>query len=93
MENLEPVRITLAEKLDAAAAAPLARDLLAVRGQAITLDASKVKKIGGRCLQVLISAHLTWRADMIPDRIDSPSATFREALRDFAASHILNVAP
>jgi chemotaxis protein CheX len=55
--------ITLPAVLDLRAAEPLKTQLLAVRGQEATLDASAVERLGGLCLQVLLSALATWRAD------------------------------
>ena len=55
--------ITLPAVLDLRAAAPLKAQLLAVRGQETALDASAVERLGGLCLQVLLSALQTWRAD------------------------------
>ena len=49
--------------LDLRAADPLKAQLLAVRGQETALDASAVERLGGLCLQVLLSALATWRAD------------------------------
>ncbi|WP_378944778.1 STAS domain-containing protein [Mesorhizobium sp. ANAO-SY3R2] len=49
--------------LDFRAATPLAEALLALRGTALTIDASRVERIGGQCLQVLLSAQKTWSAD------------------------------
>jgi len=59
MSNL----IALSAVLDLRAAEPLKAQLLAVRGQEATLDASAVERLGGLCLQVLLSALATWRAD------------------------------
>lgn len=58
-----PAAITLPAVLDLRAADPLKADLLAVRGQDAALDASGVERLGGLCLQVLLSAVRTWRAD------------------------------
>ena len=55
--------ITLAAVLDLRAADPPKAQLLAVRGQETALDASAVERLGGLCLQVLLSAIQTWRAD------------------------------
>lgn len=49
--------------LDFKAATPLAESLLALRGTALTIDASRVERIGGQCLQVLLSAQQSWSAD------------------------------
>ena len=55
--------IALPAVLDLRAAEPLKAQLLAVRGQETALDASAVERLGGLCLQVLLSAIQTWRAD------------------------------
>ena len=55
--------VVLAPVLDLRAAEPLQVELLAARGQALTLDGSAVERLGGLCLQVLLSAIRTWRAD------------------------------
>ena len=55
--------VVLAPVLDLRAAEPLKGELLAARGQALTLDGSAVERLGGLCLQVLLSALATWRAD------------------------------
>ncbi|HEY1071286.1 STAS domain-containing protein [Brevundimonas sp.] len=57
------ILIALPAVLDLRAADPLKAQLLAVRGQETALDASAVERLGGLCLQVLLSALQTWRAD------------------------------
>ena len=57
------VLIALPAVLDLRAADPLKVQLLAVRGQEASLDASAVERLGGLCLQVLLSPIQTWRAD------------------------------
>ncbi len=49
--------------LDGAAAAGLRSLLLAHRGRDLTLDGAAVERLGGLCLQVLLSARRTWEAD------------------------------
>ena len=44
-------------------AGTLRDDLLALRGSDIVLDGGEVERIGGLCLQVLISARKTWALD------------------------------
>lgn len=72
--------LVLADSLDITAAAPLAKELLARRGQPVTLDASQVRRVGGQCLQVLLSAEATWTADGADFRIADPSPEFAEGL-------------
>ena len=55
--------ISLASVLDLRAAEPLKAQILAVRGQPLTLDGASVERLGGLCLQVLLSARQTWAAD------------------------------
>ncbi|MGO4410694.1 MULTISPECIES: STAS domain-containing protein [unclassified Brevundimonas] len=57
------VAIALSTVLDLRAAEPLKAQLLAARGQEVVLDGSAVERLGGLCLQVLLSAIQTWRAD------------------------------
>lgn len=55
--------LTLPAVVDVRAAEPLKAELMAVRGQSVTIDASGVDRLGGLGLQVLMSAVRTWRAD------------------------------
>ncbi|WP_395665409.1 STAS domain-containing protein [Methylocella sp.] len=55
--------VELAATLDLMAAAPLAAELLAARGAELLIDGSRVERLGGLCLQALLSAAATWRAD------------------------------
>jgi len=66
--------------LDLKAAAPLASAFLERRGAEITVDASRVEKLGGQCLQVLLSAAFTWRADEAPFGIVDASSGFLDGL-------------
>jgi anti-anti-sigma regulatory factor len=72
--------VALAGSLDMTAAAPLARDILAGRGQPLVLDASGVRRLGGQCLQVLIAAQAAWAEDGVSFEIAQPSAEFQESL-------------
>ncbi len=72
--------LELPEVLDIKAAAPLAAAFLERRGTEIVVDASRVEKLGGQCLQVLVSASLTWHADEVPFGIVDASVGFLEAL-------------
>jgi chemotaxis protein CheX len=57
--------LALPEILDLRAAGPLAASLLAAQGSPLILDGSKVEKIGAQCMQLIVSAHLTWERDGI----------------------------
>lgn len=72
----EAACVQLPEILDLRSAGPLARNLLALRGQPISLDASRVARMGGLGLQVLLSAHLTWRADKLGFAVVDASDAF-----------------
>ena len=67
--------------LDLKAAAPLAERLRALRGAALSLDAGRVEWLGGQCLQVLLSAALSWRADGAALTLSGPSPAFCDGLR------------
>lgn len=54
---------TLDSSLQHAAAAPLAKGLLAMRGRPAVVDGSQVQRLGAQCLQVLLSAAKLWQAD------------------------------
>jgi chemotaxis protein CheX len=84
--HLDPV-------LDLQAAAPLQAALLARRGGALEVDASAVQRLGGLCLQVLISAHCTWCDDALPFAVIPRSAAFTDALALFGATSRLDEAP
>jgi len=49
-------RLQLIENLDLKAAASLRSDLLSLRHTPLDIDASDVQRLGGLCLQVLMSA-------------------------------------
>lgn len=72
--------LELPEVLDIKAAAPLVAAFLERRGAEILVDAAHVEKLGGQCLQVLLSAAFTWKADELPFAIVEPSAAFLDAL-------------
>jgi len=73
--------VDLPAHLDLTAAAPLHEQLLGLRGEAVGIDASKVESLGGQCLQVLLSAVVTWKADAVPLQINNASAGFEGGLR------------
>jgi chemotaxis protein CheX len=56
-------KVSLPEVLDLKAATPLAAQFLSLRGLDIAVDASRVQRVGGQCLQVLLSAVATWNHD------------------------------
>ena len=80
--------VTLGDALDMTAAAPLARELLGHRGQPISLNAGNVRRLGGQCLQVLLSARTTWAADGQAFEIVEPSPEFAEGLSLMGAADL-----
>ena len=76
----EPQTIALGDSLDMNAAGPLATSLRERRGQPIALDGSAVRRIGGQCLQVLISAQTAWAADGQAFQIIEPSPELSDGL-------------
>lgn len=58
-----PQTLILPDKLDTAAAPLLLSELLAARGEALTLDAVNCRGVGAICAQILLSAQVAWRGD------------------------------
>jgi chemotaxis protein CheX len=75
--------VSLPSNLDLQAAEPLRAELMSLRGRPLGLDASQVNRMGGLCLQVLLSARATWSQDGLPLRIEQPSDAFVEQLVAF----------
>ena len=76
----ETAILSLPAHLDLPAAGPLHEQLLGYRGGALGIDASRVESVGGQCLQVLLSAVATWRADGVVLSFLRPSAGFENGL-------------
>jgi chemotaxis protein CheX len=72
--------LVLPNILDLKAAVPLAESLLSMRGSDLVIDASNVERVGGQCLQVLVSAVSTWQADGLSIDFTEPSESFNEGL-------------
>ena len=83
-----PASIALADSLDMTAAAPLAAQLLAVRGGPINLDASAVRRVGGQCLQVLLAAQAAWAAEGFAFDVVDPSTEFSDGLALMGAASL-----
>lgn len=77
--------ITLPTVLDILHAESLRTELLAVRGQAVAIDGSAVERLGGLCLQVLLSAQQTWTGDGQSLTLDSVSDAFANQWTAFGA--------
>ena len=85
---MTPQNILMGDSLEMTAAGPLHKELLGRRGHPVTLDASPVRRIGGQCLQVLLSAQATWSADGAAFQIIDPSPEFADGLALMGASHL-----
>ena len=84
---------TLPPILDLRAAAPLKADLAARVGGPIDIDASKVERLGGLCLQVLIASAAAWQSTARSWRISGVSEPFREDVRLMGADALLGLEP
>ncbi len=80
--------VRLPARLDLNAAAPLAEQLCALRRRNVVIDASQVERLGGLCLQVLLSARAVWTADGAVFEVSDPSSAFREDLVLFGAHEL-----
>jgi chemotaxis protein CheX len=88
----DPAVVELGEVLDLKAAGALHAELVALRGRPVEVDASKVQRLGGLCLQVLVSAQSTWRFDDQPFVLAQPSPEFDAGWALFAAPPLARVA-
>lgn len=71
--------------LDLNQAAPLKADLLSLRGRPVVVDAADVERLGGLCLQVLLSARETWSQDGQSMSINAASDAFTQQWTAFGA--------
>jgi chemotaxis protein CheX len=78
--------LQLSAALDCREAPLLLSRLGALRGQAVKLDASRVNRLSGLCLQVLLSARNTWASDNVPIVIEDPSAFFSKGWTLYGAA-------
>jgi chemotaxis protein CheX len=83
MDQTQAAILSLSPVLDLQAAEPLRAELMVLRGRPLGIDASQVSRLGGLCLQVLISARKTWAEDGQPLSVDEPSDAFSEQLASF----------
>ena len=82
---VDPTQVILPAVLDLQHAEPLRAELLALRGQPVTIDGSAVERLGGLCLQVLISAQQSWANDGQTLVIDRVSEAFADQWNAFGA--------
>ena len=79
-------QVILPAVLDLQYAEPLRAEMLRLRGRSVTLDASAVERLGGLCLQVLISAQKGWAADGQVLSITPTSDAFADQWKMFGAN-------
>ena len=80
MKSAMSTAVALPPVLDITAAGPLATEFLRVRGKDVSVDASKVERVGAQCIQVLLSAVATWTLDGMEFDLSNPSAALVEGL-------------
>jgi chemotaxis protein CheX len=85
--------IQLPDSLDMTAAGPLVQSLKDQRGKPLALNASQVRRLGGQCLQVLLSAQSTWAADGQSFEIIEATPEFTDALALMGASQLAVQSP
>ncbi|HUB63866.1 MAG TPA: STAS domain-containing protein [Methylocella sp.] len=81
-----PGLMELPEVLDLKFAAPLAAEFLALRGRPLQVDGAQVQRLGGQCLQVLLSAAQSWKKDGVSFEFINLSGDFIEGLARLGVS-------
>lgn len=76
----QAAQLKLAPALDFRAAGALRDQFLAQRGKPIEIDGADVQRIGGQCIQVLVSAQRTWAQDGVAFELANPSPEMLRAL-------------
>jgi len=75
-----PQVIELPENLDMPAAVQLAEAFAKSLGEPLAVDASRVMRLGASCLQVLLAAARSWKAEGDALSLQNPSDRFLEDL-------------
>ena len=75
-----PRVIELQENLDMPVAAQLADAFLKHVGEPVAVDAARVQRLGASCLQVMLAAARTWKAEGDSLTLLNPSPRFLEDL-------------
>ncbi len=68
--------LLLPAELDHVAAASLFEVISSLTGTDIAIEGSRVERIGGQCLQILLAAASTWKADGTVLEFVNPSSEF-----------------
>lgn len=82
-----PKTVVLPAVIGAGEAGSLREELLAARGHMVDLDGAGVARLGGLGLQVLLSAHATWKQDGQRLRLVQPSDALLQSLDLLGAKH------
>jgi chemotaxis protein CheX len=72
--------IELPDILDMPSAGPLAQAFGKLVGSPVAIDASRVSRLGASCLQVMLAAARTWKAQGDALTLKDPSPRFLEDL-------------
>jgi len=75
--------------LDLRAAVALKTEIEQRTGAGLDIDASKVERLGGVCLQILASASAAWKAGGQEVRLLGASEAFLDHVRLMNAGHLL----
>ena len=80
-ENAQSGVLELALSLDLNAAGPLADAMHKRLGRDLTLDGSKVQRLGAPCLQVLLAAARSWAGEGVSLALENATPRMIEDLR------------
>lgn len=80
-DGTSPKVLKLPEILDLNAASRLHEQVLAHKGEDIDIDASDVSRVGAQCVQVLLSAAKSWRAEDQKFKVEKASDAFLKTLQ------------
>lgn len=86
----EQQRFDLPERLDSTFARDLYDQIDAHKGSDLSVNGESVVKIGGLCLQVLLSAQDEWRRHDHAFHIHTPSETLSDLMTAIGREDILN---
>ncbi|HVY86855.1 MAG TPA: STAS domain-containing protein [Caulobacterales bacterium] len=81
--------LCLPAMLDLNAAPRLKSEFRSYEGAPLDIDAGKVERVGGLCLQVLIAAGAAWRRAGLALRVLNASPAFVEDVRIMGAAALL----
>jgi len=76
-----PKILKLPEVLDLNAASRLHEQVLSHKGEDIDIDATDVSRVGAQCVQVLLAAAVSWRADDQSLKVKQASDAFIKTLQ------------